>query len=295
MSGLPQKTLSRSKRWALGVCMALVTISVQAMTGVATADPATALQARYVAMRGALAASPFGRPLQLDSRDSPARLEGDVHALVEYPFDALRVAVKDPSSWCEILSLHVNVKRCLAAAGAPSRVTAFVGRKYDEPAEAVHRLDLTHQVDAEAADYIRVVLDAGAGPIGTRDYRIMLEAIPVAPGATFVHLSYAYSYSPIAALAMRAYLAAAGAGKVGFTVVDRRTDGKPVRVSGVRGALERNTMRCFLALDAFLGARAAPIAEQREKELLNWFAATERYPEQLHEVSLDEYLALKRR
>src|SRR5262249_59593673 len=119
-------------------------------------------------------------------------------------------------------------------------------------------------------------------------------AIPVTQGATFVHLSYAYSYTPFAALAMRAYLAAAGAGKVGFTVVGRRPDGQPELVGGVRGALERNTMRCFLALDAFLGARAAPVALQREKQLLAWFAATERYPEQLHEVSLDEYLALKR-
>jgi len=92
-------------------------------------------------------------------------------------------------------------------------------------------------------------------------------------------------------LATQAYLATFGANKVGFTVTGRDENGQPVHITGLRGLVERNAMRYFLTLDAYL---AAPGPDQAERRQRRWFAAVEQYPRQLHEVDLDTYLALKR-
>jgi hypothetical protein len=54
-------------------------------------------------------------------------------------------------------------------------------------------------------------------------------------------------------------------------------------------------MRYYLAIEAFLGAVSAPSQERLEKRLHEWFAAIERYPSQLHEMELGEYLDMKRK
>jgi hypothetical protein len=59
--------------------------------------------------------------------------------------------------------------------------------------------------------------------------------------------------------------------------------------------VERNTMRYYLAIEAFLGALAAPPQARFEKRLRDWFAAAERYPRQLHEMEQGEYLDMKRK
>ena len=63
---------------------------------------------------------------------------------------------------------------------------------------------------------------------------------------------------------------------------------------GVRGAVERNTMRYYLAIDAYLDGLSAPPADQLEKRLQTWFTATEKYPRQLHEIDRATYLDMKR-
>ena len=257
---------------------------------------AASLRAKYEALRDQLANSPFHRPLYLDSTQKPGKLRGDVYALVEYPFAMVATAAGRSTQWCEILLLHLNVKYCSAAAGPPeSTLTAFFGGKHEQVADAAYRVEFVHRVAAESADYLRVILSAARGPFGTRDYQIMLEAVPLPSAGTFVHLSYSYEYGPGAAMAMRAYLNTLGRAKVGFTIIDRLSGGEPVRVGDIRGALERNVMRYFLALDAYLGANSAPPQERLEKRLRDWFAATERYPLQLREVPQDEYLEMKRR
>jgi hypothetical protein len=59
--------------------------------------------------------------------------------------------------------------------------------------------------------------------------------------------------------------------------------------------VERNTMRYYLALEAYLDNLAVPPAQQFEQRLQSWYSATEMYPRQLHEVDLDAYLDMKRR
>jgi hypothetical protein len=82
---------------------------------------------------------------------------------------------------------------------------------------------------------------------------------------------------------------------VGFTVVGRQSDGRPRHVGGVRGVVERNSMRYYLAIEAFLGSLSAPPPAQIEKRLHDWIDAVELYPRQLHEMEPSEYLEMKRK
>jgi hypothetical protein len=93
---------------------------------------------------------------------------------------------------------------------------------------------------------------------------------------------------------MSIYLSTIGRDKVGFTrtkAVSAREEGF---VDGMRGVTERNTMRYYLAIDAYLDSLKAPAEQQLEKRLRAWFDATERYPRQLHEVEREAYLQMKR-
>ena len=112
--------------------------------------------------------------------------------------------------------------------------------------------------------------------------RIAVSAIPIDKGRTFLHLSYSYGYGLAGRVAMQAYLATAGANKAGFTS------------KGLRGAVERNAMRYYLAIDAYLDTLDAPQAQRTDKRINQWFSATERYPRQLREMDRGTYVAMKR-
>lgn len=140
-----------------------------------------------------------------------------------------------------------------------------------------------------------MLLSADTGPLSTHDYRIMLEAVPVENGTTFLRLSYSYGFGLTGKLAMLAYLGTAGRNKVGFSISGTGTDGQPTYIDGMRGQQERNTMRYYLAIESFLGAPPTPDGKQFEKRINDWFNASERYPRQLHELDLAEYLGMKRK
>ena len=65
-------------------------------------------------------------------------------------------------------------------------------------------------------------------------------------------------------------------------------------LGGVRGLVERNTMRYYLAIVAFMEASRLAPERRLEARLRSWFAAVERYPVQLHEMDQQEYLEMKR-
>jgi len=274
-----------------------LSLLVFAGTGAGAATPeATALRTRHQALAAELAHNDFQRPIHLRSSEQSGDLQGEVFAVVEHPFATLDAVLKIADRWCDILILHPNVKQCRAAGDESARHLAVrVGRKLDQPAEDAFPIDFRHQVVSDGPDYLQVRLNAGAGPLGTRDYRILVEATPLDASRSFLHLSYAYGYGFAAKVAMQGYLATAGSGKVGFSVVDRKPDGSPILVDNVRGAIERNTMRYYLAIDATLDSLTAPPQEQTERRLRDWFAATERYPRQLRELDQAQYMAIKRK
>ena len=173
----------------------------------------------------------------------------------------------------------------------PAGLDMALGRKYDQPVDDAYKLHFDYKVAASSADYLRAELTSGDGPLGTKDYRIAVEAAPLDAAHTMLHMSYAYGFGFTARVAMNAYLSTAGSDKVGFSTDGKDADGKPRYVGGVRGLVERNTMRYYLAIDDYV---AAPAPAQLEQRLNTWFDATERYPRQLHEVEKNDYLVMKR-
>ena len=277
---------------------------VLACAGTATArvDPsppapgsAASLVAKYAALKDELANNPFRRPIHLDSAEGKDRIAGEIYALVNAPFATAGGILEKPAHWCDILLLHLNNKYCKPESA--DRATALhvaVGTKNEQPLADAFHVNFAYRVAARTADYLQVRLEADEGPLSTRDYKIVLEAIPADDGHTFIHLSYAYGFGIVGQLAMKTYLNTVARNKVGFTVVpDGRGSGTPV--GGMRGAVERNTMRYYLAIEAFLGAQTAPPAARMENAFREWFAATESYSRQLHEIPEHEYLAMKRK
>ena len=278
----------------LRACLAAV-LTTAFLVAPLRAQDAQALLARHAAVSAELARNPFGRPLHVRSKDRDGRQSGEIYARLERSFDRVGPALERREHWCDILMLQVNVKYCEAPEAADT-LSVLVSRKPREPLEQAHRLDFRYEIAAVAEDYLRVELRSPDGPLGTSDYRIRLEATPLGEERTFLHMSYSYALGLAARLVMQTYLATSGRHKVGFSVVDRLPDGRPVYVDGVRGVVERGAMRHYLAIEAFLGALGAHPAERLEKRLRAWYAATERYPEQLDEaLERDEYLEMKRR
>jgi hypothetical protein len=261
-----------------------------------TAALAQALRERHAELKQALSQSPFQRPLVLRAGSSDSAPQGDVYALLDHPFAAVGASMRDAASWCEILMLQTNVKRCAPEASARGAgLDVDIARKYTDAVEDAHRVDFDYRVSAVPQEYLRVELAAAEGPVGTRHYRLQFEATPAGERQTFVHLAYAYEAGLAARLATRAYLASAGRDKIGFSVSGHDASGRPVHVGGIQGVAERNTMRYFLAIEAFLATSTVAPGHRLEARLRRFHAALERYPAQLHETSLDEYLALKQR
>lgn len=262
-----------------------------AFIGPALAQDGASLQAKHGALAARLADNPFKRPLVLDSAESPERLSGDIYAVVDHPF-AETGALATPANWCEVLMLHLNTKHCaVKGEGQGTTIEVAVGRKFDQPLDQAQRVAFAWTRASNSADYLSVQLSANEGPLSTRDYRIVLEAVPLSQGRSFVHLAYSYAYGTAARLAMKAYLGTLGSGKVGFTVTGGQGQSAAAPIGGVRGVVERNTMRYYLAIDAFLDA---PKPEQLDRRLAAWFDATEQYARQLHETERADYLVMKK-
>lgn len=243
---------------------------------------AASLRAKYAALGEQLGHNQFHRPLYLESAESSGDLKGDIYAVVDYPFATVRSALNRPEQWCDVLILHVNTKYCHASAGSSGSMLAVnFGRKFAQPLKDTHRVVLAYRVIATTQEYLEIRLDAAKGPFGTSNYRIGLQAVSVANDRTFLHLTYAYAYGRAGRLGMQTYLATTGSDEEGFTVTGQQGDGKPEYIRGVRGVVERNTMRYYLAIDAYLGAAHKPPAEQLEQRLQTWFSSVEQYPRQL--------------
>ena len=285
---------ARVDAWS-GVLGALVLCALAGVAPALAADAAS-LKARHTALREQLASNQFKRPLYLESLQAADRLKGDIYAQIEQPFGVVAPALQGMDHWCDVLILHLNVKGCRASSGqAGDTLSVRIGRKFDQPLGDAYAFEFLYRVVTASPDYLQVVLHADQGPLGTSAYRIVLEVVPLDAGHSFLHLSYAYAYGTTARVAMQAYLATTGRNKVGFSVTGHTADGQPVYMGGMRGVVERNTMRYYLAIEAYLGALSAPTAQQADRRLNAWFDGVERYPVQLHEMERGEYLDMKRR
>lgn len=261
------------------VFAAVAAFATQASAAVEdTMGSAADLGRRYAELK-VEAASPFGLPLHLASSHQDSALRGDIHSRVDHRFEAVRDALHKPDRWCEIMILHPNVKGCRVLGGgngSAGKLEVRIGR-------AEHAVEFDFRVAKAEADYLDVRLDAPAGPAGTTDYRIRVEAAPLSAGATVLHLAYSHGFGTQAKLAMDAYFATFGRDKVGFSVVGKGPDGAPRYVRDLRGGMERNAMRYYLAIRSTLEVLALPDERRLEQGLAKFVAYTERWPLQLKE------------
>lgn len=267
----------------------LLALSLLGGSGYAiSAPPAEKLNAKFAALKGNLSNNSFQRPITLDSVESSNQLKGDVYALIDHPFKIVNAALQVPSNWCDILILHLNTKYCKATVNEKNqRLNVYLGKKTEQALEDAYGVKMDYQVKFADRNYLGVDLNADQGPMGTSNYLISLEAIPVGPNQSFIHLTYSYALGLAGGLATKAYLASSGRNKVGFTQAKGNKQ-TPSYIGGVRGMVERNTMRYYLAIDTYLGS----IYESPNKRLNQWFSATEHYP-QLQEISRNAYLSMK--
>lgn len=267
--------------------------SCQLAWAASNVTPASALLNAYTRLAPALQDNAFGQPLVLQSSETATGLAGDIYAVVPYPFADVSAGMRSPAHWCEVMILHINTKYCHAVAGPQgSSLLVNIGKKTPQPITDATRLVFRYSETNHLKNHFAITLSAREGPLGTSHYRIRLAAVELPGNKSFVHLTYAYSVGFAGRLAMQTYLATLGAGKVGFTRLD--ADGQADYVAGVRGVVERNTMRYYLAIDSFLASRREAPAAQLEHRLQGWFNAVERYPRQLHEVDRSDYLTMKR-
>ena len=278
------------RRFSFSNCLHAGLLALAALVGGnALAQDAATLKARHAALTGQLADNPFKRPLVLESVEASGELKGEVYAVIERPFATISQSLASAEQWCDVLILHLNVKHCKASKATPPILSVSLGRKFDQALEEAYKADFVYKTGAADPDYLNVQMTAASGPLGTRNYRLGLEAVPLDAQRSFIHMSYAYGYGTAARLAMSAYLGTVGSDKVGFSSA---ADGKAGLVGGVRGVVERNTMRYYLAIESYLGA---PGPNQVEQRLASWFDATERHAQQLHEMERAEYLEMKKK
>jgi hypothetical protein len=241
----------------------------------------------------AIEASPFVAPLHLESQEGEQEVRGRVVAILEVPLPALRTALATPRAWCEILFLHYNIKSCLYRGQAEdAELSLSVGRKHYQDPEVARQVRLDFHVEEQHEGRLAIALRADRGPLGMRAFQFRLLAVPLDEQRSLVRLEYAVGYGRLARFAMRVYFATVGQDRVGFTVEGVDEDGTPILVRGQRGMIERNTLRFYYALSAYL---RMPAAEQWTARHAHWFELTERHPRQLMEMDQDTYLAQKRR
>jgi hypothetical protein len=261
-----------------------------------TSARANALRTKFSTLEQPLRQNQFKRPLVLNSQETLNNLKGDIYAILDFSLNTVSSELNNPAHWCDVMLMHNNTKYCHATANtSDTLLTVYIGKKTPEELRRVAHIDFNFHVVAITPEYFQIQLNAKKGPMGTSDYLILLEAVELSHHQTLMHLTYSYSMSFSGRLAIMTYLNTIGRGKVGFTMTDKQSNGQLDYIDGVRGLVERNTMRYYLAIDSFLGAAKAPTeAAQLEKRLQSWFSAVEQYPRQLHEMDRNDYMTMKR-
>lgn len=220
---------------------------------------------------------------------------GEVYGVIAQPFTKVKSALTSAQAWCDIVSQHLNIKACTEAQSRQEcKLTIYSGRKFYEKPEDSYKLTYRFVVTHSLHNYFQTSLTANKGPMGTSHYLIQAEAIPLTPQSSYLHFRYTYQYGFLASLAMKTYLATLGSRKRGFSIIGSNKQGKPVYVGGVRGIIERNTIRYFFAIQSYLETVQVKSGERFLARINKWYDLTERFPLQLHELGKSDYLKYKR-
>lgn len=276
----------------LVLLVALLSTSALLQTASASYD---LLLNKYQSLVPQLTDNAFGVPIIIEANGENGRMQGNVYGVLEQPYAAASQSLTLAKNWCDITPLHFNVKACTwQRLNGDFLLTLYSGRKFYEKPDSLDVFTYRFRNNCSTTDYCKITLTAEDGPIDTSDYLFQIELIPL-DGKTFMHFHYSYDYGFFTRTAMASYFATLGAGKVGFTITGEDENGKPEYATGVEGVMERNAMRYYLALQAYLESLHDPGELRFEKRLQRWYDLTDRYRRQLYEMDRDEYLSNKRR
>ena len=252
------------------------------------------LHGSYDQNRTRLESSNFGVPLVVESYERNDRVHVDVYGIFDYNFSNVAKSLTIPSSWCDIVPLHPNVKACTyRELHGAWYLTLYPGSKEYQPPAEKRRVRYNYRVIARQPKYLDVILNADAGPFGTKSHNMRFEAIPINDLRTFVHVSYSYSDSAALRLATRIYFATLGRDKVGFTVTGTDREGNPKYIGGPRGALERSAVRYYFAIQSFMDTLRYSEEKRFAMRAGEWFDQTARFKVQLFDLEKKDYLTSK--
>ncbi|MGA1318344.1 MAG: hypothetical protein ACO3YN_15515 [Rubrivivax sp.] len=233
--------------------------------------------------------------LYLQSTVAALHAQGQALARLPMALPQARAALRSPEAWCLLLLLHPNVWRCEVAGSGQGQTTLqiLMGQQRVAVIGSTHALNLAWKVTRDDESGLSLELMAEQGPLGTRDYRIgaRLEALDETHSALALRFSNAFTRSGLWLAEL--YVNTAGRHRIGFTVESVDANGQAVYVRGLRGSVERNTMRFHLAVQSWLSVQSLPAARRIPRAIEAWFDASEQYAAQLHEIERQEYVQMK--
>lgn len=252
------------------------------------------LEEKYEEIEDSLFDNPFGVPVYIESGSYDNQMQGVVYGIIYHPFTTIRDSLSSIGNWCEIMPQHLNIKACTWSQNDHCKITFYSGRKFYEKADDVYQLKYDFKISTSNERHFHADLTANDGPIDTSNYLISVEANALSDSSTFIKFSYQYKYGIWTNLAMTTYLSTLGRKKQGFTVTGNDKEGKPVYIDGVRGVIERNSIRYYFAITSFLDALKQPKQQQFETRINHWFDLTSNHP-QLYEMKKQDYLEYKKK
>jgi len=261
----------------------------------ATAQASAAkLQATYVQLENELEENDYGIPVYILSNGENNTMLGEIYGIIDHPFLTVHDSLATPKNWCDIVPLHLNIKACTYQhMDGICKLTFYTGRKFYEKADDVYQIGYDFSLTQDQQNYFHANLSGGSGPMGTKDYNIQVEAIPLNDSKTFIHFSYSYKYNFLTSIGMNTYLATIGVNKVGFSITGEDEDGQPIYTDGIRGIIERNSVRYYFAIQSYLDTLHVEQNKIFHTRINKWFDFTEEYPRQLREMDRNDYLKYK--
>jgi hypothetical protein len=257
---------------------------------------AKALLEKYPLLESNFVNNQFGVPIYLESKDNGSILRVDLYSILDYPFEGIKDAMQSPSAWCDITSLMLNIKASTCCKVSDQwHLTIYTGKKNYQPPKDAYKQDFGFQITALEPGYMDIVLNSKEGPFFTKDHRMRFEATPLDEKRTFMHFVYDYSCGFFARAAIKAYYDTIAHDKKGFSIIAFDKKGNPVYQSGIKGAEERNAVRCYLGIRAYMDTLNISTDRKFEEQVNRWYDMTQRFPIQLHEEEKVEYLDNKRR
>ena len=246
---------------------------------------------KYHKIEKELEKSTFAIPFYLESSVSKNASHVDIYGTINYPFGLIKNEFLVPTNWCEIVLPHPNIRACTYKKMYDTwLLNIYNVNKSSKPFEDAYQMKFEYRVSELQPFYFDIALTAHEGPFHTKDHQFGFEAIPLEKNITFIHLRYSFGYSAWGYLLMKIF----GGGKVGFSVIGTGSDGNPVYVGGLRGAVERDVACYYLAILAYLDALKIPAEQRFEKRVSQWYDLAALYKKQLLEMDKEEYLTYKR-